>query len=80
MPGAHLVFKLVGNVLSADITTESPQTNTQEGYNLPSEIHFSVTLPSVTSTVGGFGFQFVGSTAAGNRTELESLQVTLTPN
>ena len=44
MPGAHLVFKLVGNVLTADVTTESPQTNTQAGYNLPAEIHFSATV------------------------------------
>ncbi|HEY4367459.1 MAG TPA: bacterial Ig-like domain-containing protein [Steroidobacteraceae bacterium] len=79
MPGAHLDFKLVGNVLSADVTTESEQSNTQEGYNLPSEIHFSVTLPSAASTVGGFGFQFTGTVSAGNRTELEKVEVTLTP-
>jgi hypothetical protein len=78
MPGARLVFKLVGNVLSADVTTESVQSNTQVGYNLPPEIHFSVTLPEVTSTSGGFGFQFTGTTSAGNRTELEGLTVTLT--
>lgn len=76
MPGAHLVFKLVGNVLTADVTTDSPQTNTQLGYGLPSEIHFSATLPSVTSTVGGFGVQFTGTISAGNRTELEDMEVT----
>ena len=35
MPDAQLVFKLVGSVLTADVTTESEQSNTQEGYNLP---------------------------------------------
>jgi len=79
MPGAKLIFKLVGNVLSADVTTTSPQTTAQIGYKLPSEIHFSVTLPSVASTVGGFGFQFTGSAPAGNRTELQTLDVTLKP-
>ena len=79
MPGASVVFKLVGNVLSADVTTTTPQSNAQEGYKLPSEIHFSATLPGVTSTSGGFGVQFTGSSPAGNRTELENLQVTLKP-
>ena len=79
MPGAHLEFKLVGNVLSADVSTESEQTSAQEGYNLPPEIHFSATLPGVTSTLGGFGFQFTGTVSAGNRTELEKVEVTLTP-
>ncbi|HVQ16044.1 MAG TPA: hypothetical protein VMS40_20730, partial [Vicinamibacterales bacterium] len=79
MPGAQLVFKLTGNVLSADVTTESEQSNTQEGYNLPSEIHFSVPVTSAASTPGGFGVQFTGTISAGNRTELENVQVTLTP-
>jgi hypothetical protein len=79
MPGAQLTFKLVGNVLTADVTTESEQNNTQEGYNLPAEIHFSATVTSAASTLGGFGFQFTGTTSAGNRTELENVQVTLTP-
>lgn len=79
MPGAHLDFKLVGNVLSADVTTESPQSNAQEGYNLPGEIHFSATVSSAASTLGGFGFQFTGTVSAGNRTELESVEVALTP-
>ncbi|KAF7599500.1 MAG: hypothetical protein CGU28_01320 [Candidatus Dactylopiibacterium carminicum] len=77
MPGARLVFKLVGNVLSADVTTASAQTNTQLGYKLPSEIHFSATLPNASSTVGGFGVQFTGTTSDGNRTELENIEVTL---
>ncbi len=79
MPGARIEFKLVGSVLSADITTESEQTTTQQGYNLPHQIHFTANVTSAASTQGGFGVQFVGSTAAGNRVELESLQVTLTP-
>jgi hypothetical protein len=79
MPGAQLTFKLVGNVLTADVTTESEQSNTQEGYNLPSEIHFSATVTSAASTLGGFGFQFTGTVSAGNRTELENVQVTLAP-
>ncbi|MFT4174737.1 MAG: hypothetical protein QM639_19370 [Rhodocyclaceae bacterium] len=78
MPGAQLVFKLTGNVLTADVTTTSPQTNVQLGYSLPNEIHFSATLPSAASTtLGGFGVQFTGTTSAGNRTELESLEVSL---
>ncbi|MEJ0084947.1 MAG: bacterial Ig-like domain-containing protein [Pseudomonadota bacterium] len=79
LPGAQFTFKLVGNVLTADVTTESEQNNTQEGYLLPHEIHFTATVASAASTVGGFGFQFTGTTSAGNRSELESLQVTLTP-
>ncbi|HEV7607880.1 MAG TPA: bacterial Ig-like domain-containing protein [Steroidobacteraceae bacterium] len=79
MPGAQLTFKLVGNVLTADVTTESEQSNTQEGYNLPAEIHFSATVTSAASTLGGFGVQFTGTVSAGNRTELENVQVTLTP-
>jgi len=79
MPGAQLVFKLAGSVLTADVTTESEQSNTQEGYNLPSEIHFSATVANAASTSGGFGFQFTGTVSAGNRTELEGVQVTLTP-
>jgi len=61
------------------VTTDSPQTTAQAGYKLPAEIHFSATLPSVTNTWGGFGFQFTGTTSAGNRTELEKLEVTLKP-
>jgi hypothetical protein len=80
MPGARLVFKLVGNVLSADVSTGSEQTNTQEGYDLPHEIHFGVALPAApSSTLGGFGVQFTGTVSAGNRTELENIQVALTP-
>jgi hypothetical protein len=79
MPGAKVLFKLVGNVLSADVTTRSPQTGTQAGYKLPHEVHFSATLPRVTSTVGGFGVQFTGTPSAGNRTLLEKLEVTLKP-
>lgn len=79
MPGAHVDFKLVGSVLSADVTTDSAQTNAQEGYALPHEIHFSATVTSAASTLGGFGFQFTGTVSAGNRTELENLDVTLTP-
>lgn len=79
MPGAQVVFKLVGNVLSADVTTSSPQSNTQVGYSLPSEIHFKATVSSTASTVGGFGVQFTGTSAGGNRTLLERLEVTLTP-
>ena len=80
MPGAQLTFKLAGSVLTADVTTESEQTNTQEGYALPHEIHFSVTLPGApASTLGGFGMQFTGTVSAGNRTELEALEATLTP-
>ncbi|MEJ0084948.1 MAG: bacterial Ig-like domain-containing protein [Pseudomonadota bacterium] len=80
MPGAQLTFKLVGNVLSLDMTTEAEETTIQRGYNLPHEIHFSATVTSAaTKTVGGFGFLFVGSNAAGNRTELENVLVTLTP-
>ena len=79
MPGARVEFKLVGSVLSADVTTESEQTTTQQGYNLPHQIHFSANVTTAASTQGGFGVQFVGSTAAGNRIELENLQVTLTP-
>jgi hypothetical protein len=78
MPGVHLDFKLVGNVLTADVTTQSEQTNAQEGYSLPHEIHFSATVPSAAaSTLGGFGFQSTGTVSAGNRSELESLQVVL---
>jgi hypothetical protein len=79
MPGAQAVFKLVGNVLSADVVTTSPQTTTQAGYSLPSEIHFTATVGSAASTMGGFGFQFTGTPSAGNRTELESLEATLKP-
>jgi Bacterial Ig-like domain (group 3) len=79
LPGAQLVFKLTGNVLTADVTTESEQNNTQEGYGLPHQIHFSATVATAASTLGGFGFQFTGTTSAGNRSELESLQATLTP-
>jgi hypothetical protein len=79
MPGVHVEFRLVGNVLSADVTTESEQTNTQAGYNLAHAIHFSHTLPAASSTVGGFGFQFTGTVSAGNRSELESVEVLLTP-
>ncbi|WP_457421664.1 hypothetical protein [Roseateles sp. P5_E7] len=79
MPGAKLVFRLVGKVLSADVTTRSPQTSTQAGYGLPHELHFSATLPRVTSTVGGFGVQFTGTASAGNRTLLEKVEVTLKP-
>jgi hypothetical protein len=80
MPGAHVAFKLTGNVLSADVTTASEQTSTQAGYSLPHEIHFSVTLPGAPgSTSGGFGFQFTGTVSAGNRSELEDLEVLLTP-
>lgn len=79
MPGAKVAFKLVGNVLSADVTTRSPQTSTQAGYRLPHKVHFSVTLPRMTSTVGGFGVQFTGTASAGNRTLLEKLEVTLQP-
>lgn len=77
MPGAKLIFKLVGNVLTADVTTTSAQTNMQLSYKLPSEIHFSATVSNVTSTLGGFGVQFTGSAPAGNRTELQNLEVTL---
>lgn len=77
MPGAQVVFKLTGNVLSADVVTTSPQTNTQAGYSLPNEIHFKATVGSAASTLGGFGFQFTGTSSAGNRTELESLEVNL---
>ncbi|WP_422016383.1 hypothetical protein [Roseateles sp.] len=78
-PGTHVVFKLVGNVLTADVTTSSAQNNTQAGYKLPHEIHFSATLPTAASTAGGFGVQFTGTVSAGNRTELEKLEVTLKP-
>ena len=77
MPGAQAVFKLVDNVLTADVTTTSPQTNTQAGYSLPSEIHFKANVSGAASTLGGFGFQFTGTPSAGNRTELESLEVNL---
>ena len=79
MPGARAVFKLVGNVLTADVVTASPQNNTQAGYSLPSEIHFKATVTSAASTAGGFGFQFTGTPSAGNRTQLENLEVTLKP-
>jgi hypothetical protein len=80
MPGARAEFKLVGNLLSADVTTASEQNSTQAGYSLPHQIHFRVALPrDPTSTLGGFGFQFTGTASAGNRTELERVQVTLTP-
>lgn len=79
MPGAHLMFKLAGNVLSADVTTKSPQTSAQRRYQLPHEIHFSATLPDVSSTRGGFGVQFTGTAGSGGRTELEKLEVILEP-
>jgi hypothetical protein len=77
MPGARAVFKLTGDVLTADVLTASPQTNTQAGFSLPSEIHFKATVASAASTVGGFGFQFTGTPSAGNRTQLENIEVTL---
>ena len=79
MPGAQLEFKLVGNVLSARVTTESAQTSAQQRYQLPSKIHCTVTLPTAASTLGGFGVQFTGTAAAGNRTELERVEVILEP-
>jgi hypothetical protein len=79
MPGVQLVFKLTGSVLSADVTTASPQTTTQMNYALPSEIHFSAPVQSASSTQGGFGFQFTGTATAGNRTQLEKLEATLKP-
>jgi len=77
MPGARAVFKLVGNVLSADVITTSAQSNTQAGFSLPSEIHFTANVSGATSTLGGFGFQFTGTPSGGNRTALENLEVTL---
>jgi hypothetical protein len=79
MAGARAVFKLVGNVLTADVSTKTPQTNTQAGYSLPSEIHFTASVSSAASTVGGFGIQFTGTASAGNRTVLENLEATLKP-
>lgn len=79
MPGAKVAFKLVGNVLSADVTTRSPQTSTQAGYRLPHEVHFRVTLPPISSIAGGFGVHFTGTASAGNRTLLEKVEVTLKP-
>lgn len=78
-PGAHVEFKLIGIALPTDLTTQSEQNNTQQGYNLSHEIHFSVPLSGVTSISRGFGFQFTGTVSAGNCPELESQQVTLTP-
>ena len=77
MPGAKVVFKLVGDVLTADVTTASPQSNTQAGFSLPAEIHFKATVGGAASNVGGFGFQFTGTPSAGNRTQLEKLEVVL---
>jgi hypothetical protein len=79
MPGAHVVFKLTGGLLTADVTTTSAQTSTQMTYSLPAEIHFSTTVSDTSSTLGGFGTQFTGSISAGNRTELQSIVVNLTP-
>ncbi|MDQ7988049.1 MAG: hypothetical protein REI09_00320 [Candidatus Dactylopiibacterium sp.] len=78
MPGMKIAFKLTGSVLTADVTTRSPQTNTQMGYQLPAEIHFQATVANAASNAGGFGVQFTGSHSAGNRTELERLEVALT--
>lgn len=77
MPGARAVFSLVGDVLSADVVTASPQTSTQAGYALPGELHFKAHVASAASTSGGFGFQFTGTPSPGNRTLLENLEVTL---
>jgi len=77
MPGAKAVFKLVGDVLTADIVTASPQTNTQAGLSLPAEIHYRANVRSAANSTGGFGFQFTGTPSAGNRTQLQNLEVTL---
>lgn len=79
MPGAHVVFALTGSTLTADVTTTSSQTSTQQSYSLPAEIHFTGTVSDASSTLGGFGMQFTGSISSGNRTELESMEVDLTP-
>ena len=83
MPGARVVFSLVGDVLSADVTTASPQTSTQAGFSLPGEVHFKANVskdrnaPNAGGTRGGFGFQFTGTPSAGNRTQLENIEVML---
>lgn len=79
MPGMQLMFKLTGNTLTADVITLSPQTATQMNYALPSAIHFSAPVQNASSTHGGFGVQFTGTATAGNRTQLEKLEVTLKP-
>lgn len=82
MPGTRAVFSLVGDVLSADVVTSSPQTSTQAGFSLPGEIHFKATVTNAANaagSAGGFGFQFTGTPSAGNRTLLENLEVTLKP-
>lgn len=79
MPGVHVELKLVGNVLSADVTTKSSQSSAQQSYKLPNEIHFSAKLPDVSSSFGGFGVQFTGTASAGNRTVLEKVEVALKP-
>lgn len=79
MPGAVLRFELVGDLLSARVTTRSPQTATQARYRLPHEVHLSARLPAAAGMAGGFGVQFTGTAAAGNRTLLENLEVRLQP-
>ncbi|WP_228893315.1 InlB B-repeat-containing protein [Pseudoduganella aquatica] len=79
MPGARAVFKLAGDALSADVLTASPQTSAQAGFSLPKEIHFQAHVASAASTLGGFGFQFTGTPSAGNRIQLEKLEVVLKP-
>jgi len=79
MPGAVLRFELAGDLLSARVTTRSPQTRTQAGYRLPHEVRFSAKLPRAASGAGGFGVQFTGTASAGNRTLLERLEVRLQP-
>ena len=78
-PGARAVFKLAGDVLTADVKPSAPQSTAQTGFGLPHEIHFKATVGSAASTTGGFGFQFTGTPSAGNRTQLQKLEVTLKP-
>jgi hypothetical protein len=80
MPDSHLEFKLVDNVISVRVTTNSPQSETQAKYELPHTYEYTYTLPEPSTNLSGaFGFQFTGTVSAGNRTLLENLEVILKP-
>lgn len=78
MPDTTITLKIIGNLITADITTTTEQTQTQKDFNLPHEVHFSYEIPGTINNFGGFGIQHTGTVSNGNRTMLHSIEVKLT--
>ncbi|MFD2162467.1 hypothetical protein ACFSJU_08680 [Paradesertivirga mongoliensis] len=73
LPGCKVVLNLNGKVLSAKVSTTSPQQQSQKDAGLKHEVNLSATISE--NSFGGFGIQTTGSTSEGNKIMLERISI-----